>query len=117
MCTIWVTDSSDYYSHYEKQLICDRYTDAKVEELKSTEVSNRIVNENPDAVILDNKLPFINGADLIDKIEKFSPNTKIIVSSSDRRHLDELKDKSIMVLQKPINVSNFLAVVGQVYYG
>lgn len=117
MCDIWITESSSCYSHYEKELICNEYKDAHVEELESTEVFDRIVIEKPDAIILDNRLPFIDGKDLIDRIGELSPETKIIIVSSDRRGIDGLKNSGIMILEKPLKAAQFLMVVGQVYYG
>jgi len=115
MCTIWVTDASDFYSSYEKSLINEEYSDAKVEELKSTDVCSRIENESPDAIVLDNRLPFMNSLDLIAKIEKHSPKTTIIVSYSDRRGLQGFVKHDIMIISKPINSEQFLAVIGEVY--
>ena len=117
MCTIWVTDASDFYSGYQKNLIHEGYSDAKVEELKSTDVFVRIENETPDAIVLDNRLPFINSIDLVEKIEKCSPKTTIIVSYSDRRGLQTFVEHDIMTISKPINSQKFLAVIGEVYYG
>ena len=116
MCTIWVTDASDFYSNYETNLIKEEYSDAKVEELKSTDVFNRIENESPDAIVLDNKLPFMSSIDLVIKIEKYSPKTRIIISYSDRRGLQNFVEHDIMVISKPINSEQFLAVIVEVYY-
>lgn len=116
MCTIWVTDASNFYSSYEKNLINEEYGDAKVEELKSTDVCKRIESEKPDAIVLDNQLPFVNSLDLVNKIEKFSPQTRIIVSCSNRRGLQTFIEHDIMVISKPINSEQFLAVIGEVYY-
>ena len=117
MCTIWVTDASDFYSRYEKNLINEEYSDAKVEELKSTDVFVRIETEAPDAIVLDNRLPFMSSLDLVAKIEKCSPETTIIVSYSDRRGLQNFAEHDIMVVSKPINSEQFLAVIGEVYNG
>ena len=116
MCTIWVTDASDFYSSYEKSLINEEYSDAKVEELKSTDVATRIESEFPDAIVLDSRLPFISSLDLVEKIEKCSPKTTIIISYSDRRGLQTFVEHDIMVISKPINSEQFLAVIGEVYY-
>jgi len=116
MCTIWVTDASSFYSNYEKNLINEEYSDAKVEELKSTDVCSRIENESPDAILLDSRLPFMNSLDLVQKIEKCSPKTTIIISYSDSRGLQTFIEHNIMVISKPINSAQFLAVIGEVYY-
>lgn len=116
MCKIWVSESSAFYSKYEKDLIIKEYADAKVEELSPLDVVERIEKESPDAVILDNRLPGIEGSDLINIIKEKSPTTRVVVISSDRRGLDKI-DSGIMILHKPLIVSQFLAIVSQIYYG
>lgn len=117
MCTIWVTESSEFYSQYEHELISTEYADAKVEELDPAEVIRRLCKETPDAIILDNRLPGIEGGDFIEQIAECSPNTKIIVVSSDKRGLKDIESKALTILEKPLRVSQFLSIVGSVYYG
>lgn len=117
MCKIFVTESSEFYSQYEKQLILDRYCDAEVEEVDPKDVIDRICKEAPDAIILDNRLPDINGTEFIDAISKCSPSTKIIIVSSDRRGLKNVKDAALAVFDKPLLVPQFMSVIEQIYYG
>ena len=117
MCTIWVTDSSDFYSHYEKDLISGKYKDATVEEMCPRDVLTRIETETPDAIVLDNRLPFMSGESLVNKIKECSPDTKIVVVSSDRRGLSKIKDRVVSVLDKPLKAANFMTVIGQIYNG
>lgn len=117
MCKIFVTESSEFYSQYEKQLIMDQYKDAEVEEVDPKDVIDRVCKETPDAIVLDNRLPGVNGAEFINAISKCSPNTKIIIVSSDRRGLKGIKDAALAVFDKPLLVPQFMSVIGQVYYG
>jgi len=114
---IWVTESSEFYSAYESDLIREQYSDATIEQVDPEDVVRRIVNERPDAIVLDNRLPFISGESVVDSIKRNSPETKIIIVSSDRRGLDNMKTIATTVLEKPLQVAQFLTVIGQVYNG
>ena len=59
MCVIWVTESSEFYSSYESDLIREQHNDAVIEEVGPEDVIRRISKETPEAVVLDNKLPYI----------------------------------------------------------
>ena len=117
MCKIFVTESSEFYSQYEKQLILDQYNDAEVEEVDPKDLIDKICEEAPDAIVLDNRLPGVNGIDFINTISECSPNTKIIIVSSDRRGLKNIKDVALAVFDKPLLVPQFMSVIEQVYYG
>lgn len=115
MCMIWVAESSSFYSNYESSLISDGYKDAKVEELTPDEVYLRIHSERPDAIVLDNRLPFGSGESLIEAIRSNSPETKIVIVSSDPSGLSKLKNSVSSVMEKPIKVTQFMTVIGQIY--
>lgn len=117
MCVIWVTESSEFYSSYESDLIREQYDDAIIEEVCPKDVLRRISSETPDAIVLDNKLPFISGESVVDSIKRNSPETKIIIVSSDRRGLSDMKHNVTTILEKPLQVAQFLTVIGQVYNG
>lgn len=117
MCVIWVTESSEFYSNYESDLIREQHTDAVIEEVSPEDVIRRILKEAPDAVVLDNKLPFISGESVVASIKRNSPETKIIIVSSDRRGLSNMRHNVTTILEKPLQVAQFLTVIGQVYNG
>lgn len=117
MCVIWVTESSEFYSSYESDLIREQHKDAVIEEVSPQDVLRRISNESPDAIVLDNRLPFISGESVVDSVKRNSPDTKIIIVSSDRRGLNNIKSSVTTVLEKPLQVAQFLTVIGQVYNG
>ena len=117
MFRVWVTESSEFYSNYESDLIREQYEDAIIEEVSPKDVLKRVLKESPDTIVLDNQLPFISGESVVDSVRKNSPSTKIIIVSSDRRGLSDMKGSVTTVLEKPLQVAQFLTVIGQIYNG
>lgn len=62
---------------------------------------------SPDVIIMDYRLPGINGIEAAKKILKHRPSTKVIVASAD----DSVRDESISLgftfLQKPFSLATF----------
>jgi len=120
MCKILIAESSDFYAQYEIELIHSEYKDAEIIEVSSKELLKKILKEQPNAVLVDNRLleNRISGessAGTLKKIKEISPSTKVIVVSSERRGLSKLKRAGTIILEKPILATQFLAIIGQVY--
>ena len=118
MCTTWIIESSTTYSRFERDVIMTDINDigdVQVEELHPVEALEKINNgEHPDIVILDTMLPGIRGADIIQKLEEKSPESKCIVVASDRRGT-RLVDCGIPIIDKPFLPSLFIATFKKVY--
>jgi DNA-binding response OmpR family regulator len=75
------------------------------------EAEQQLIEQTYDLVILDKKLPDINGTELISKIKDYNPESKVIILTGysnveDESPLDQEKADAYLV--KPINPDNLL---------
>lgn len=108
MCKVHLIESIPFYARYNKNLL-EQEDGVDVQEFSNPlELIKEVQNGNiPDLIVMDTILPFMNGADLIEKIAKISNKIKFLVVTSNRRHIEEIKHKHIPIMEKPFLVSEF----------
>ena len=64
----------------------------------------RLREENPQTVVLDLHIPFLNGEELLNyiRLDQRLSETKVIITTADERRGEELREKADLVLIKPI---------------
>ncbi|NOZ60010.1 MAG: response regulator [Euryarchaeota archaeon] len=80
----------------------------------ATEGINRLVEEQPDLVLLDLVLPDMRGLQALDEISRLSPETKVIIISafpSIGDVVEAMKLGASDVLVKPFNVDELVSIV------
>lgn len=69
--------------------------------IKYLSTGNNVINEvkklKPEVLLLDLKMPGMNGLQVIDKLEEEKLNTKVIVYSGEDRYISELRDTNCVV--------------------
>lgn len=75
-------------------------------------------NETPDVMVLDLKMPGMNGVEVLHKTKEVKPEIEIIIltghgSEEDRKRCMELG--AYAYLQKPVDINNLTAVIDEAY--
>ncbi len=89
--------------------------EAGLHEFKTNKISEKI--KNFDLIITDINMPKLNGLQMIEKIRKIDINISILVLSAYNESdffLDSIKQGVDGYLLKPINVEQFLSILGKV---
>lgn len=118
MCKTWIIESSDFYSHYEKDVLLHEIKEVvEVEELSPIEVLNNLDNGfYPDIVILDSILPGVTASAIVSKITEANPNVRCIIVASSRRGLRDITcNYSIPIIDKPFRLSSFVGIFRDTY--
>jgi two-component system response regulator (stage 0 sporulation protein F) len=76
------------------------------------EAVSKFIDERPEVVILDNKMPKYTGIEAATKILAIRPSTKIIMLTSDSKALQDAESVGIdLFLPKPISMKKLLESV------
>ena len=68
--------------------------------------------ERPDLIIMDQRLPKMNGVDTMVEIHKMDPTVKVIFVSADGRIKKAAMDKgAVDFIQKPFSIDEFVRVI------
>jgi len=79
----------------------------------------KVSNEKPDLVIMDLKLPGMNGAEVTRKIKQMDPGIKVIVISGfSEEYADELREIQVdHIMEKPINMRELTQTISDMLAG
>jgi DNA-binding response OmpR family regulator len=73
--------------------------------------------DDVDLVVLDLKMPDIDGYQVLEQLKKIKPNVKVLIVSGalpvEKNELDELTSDTVNCLAKPFNILKFLDKVNQ----
>lgn len=76
-----------------------------------------VKDDNFNVVLLDIKMPGINGVDVLKILKKIAPHMVVIVITAfagDLSYEEDLKDMNLKIIEKPIDIDKLLAIIGDI---
>lgn len=75
-------------------------------------------NEVPDVMVLDMKMPGINGMDVLRSVRKHYPDVQVIILTghgSDRDEQEALRNGAYAYMHKPVDIENLVRTIHAAY--
>lgn len=75
-----------------------------------------VKDDNFNVVLLDIKMPGINGVDVLKILKKIAPHMVVIIITAfaDDLSYKDLKDMDLKIIEKPIDIDKLLAIIGDI---
>ncbi|MCY9667553.1 response regulator [Paenibacillus alginolyticus] len=113
MARILIADDSPSIRFLITTLVTEAGHEVVLQAKDGLEALNAYYETNPDLLIIDYKMPIMDGITLIDEITKDDPDAKFLMCTGSFEEIENVirLKKDVKVLQKPFDINEFFESV------